>query len=83
MYSRFPLLKTCAPTPGIDTSGTTPASVVSSACAIGNTRTSEVELSLPHQSLDTSPIVLPTGCAVNTLRASDSSVTTLGAFGLE
>src|SRR5580698_2235720 len=64
MYSSVPLLNTCGPTPGTVMSGTWPASVVSSACAIGSTRTSDVVLSLPHQSLDTSPIVAPTGCAV-------------------
>ena len=61
--------------------GVVPLSVVSAAFAIGRTRISDVVTSLPHQSLESSAIVEPCGCALTTLRASVSSVTTVGAPG--
>ncbi len=74
-------MNTCAPTPSTSTAGTPAASAVSSALPTGSTRTCEVVVSLPHQSDDTSATVAPLGCAVITLRASVSSVTTRGAIG--
>jgi hypothetical protein len=75
------LLNTCAPTPSTFTVGTPAASVVSAALPIGSTRTCELDVSLPHQSDDTSAIVAPFGCAATTLRARVSSLTTRGAIG--
>jgi hypothetical protein len=72
-------MNTWALTPSTRTVGTLPASVVSSAFAIGTSRTSDEVTSLFHQSLETSAMFDPCGCAVMTLRARVSSVTTVGA----
>jgi hypothetical protein len=76
-------VKTFASTPSINVSTAFDSSEFSSASAIGSTRTSECDTSLSHQSLETSAIVAPPGCAVTTLRASVSCAVTVGANGFE
>ena len=82
MYESVPLANTRAPIPSTLTACAGAASAVSSALSIGSTRTSELVTSLPHQSDEISAMVAPAGCAVMTLRARVSSVTTDGAIGL-
>src|SRR5579883_2641989 len=80
-YASVPFWNTCASTPLILALTPLPSSVVSAASQMGSTRISELVVSLPHQSLESSAMVLPCGCALTTLRASVSSLTTFGADG--
>jgi len=75
-------MNTCALTPSTRTVGVFPVSVVSSALAMGSSRTSDQVMSLSHQSLEISAMFAPSGCAVMTLRARVSSAVTAGVVRL-
>src|SRR5215471_20214123 len=72
------LWKTRALAPGMSISRIAGSRRFSSGSLIGRTRSVDLLLSLPHQSLDSSAMLVPWGVASTTLRARVSSFTVAG-----